>query len=451
MDTTPAAAPAADELHAPHDRIGKPIAVGAAVTVWGQGRGTVASITADGQVNVDRDNGSSVTAAPGDLIVLAPPSEPAPDAADGAASAPTGPDAAKPADTTGGPPAADTPPVEAAPAATPPDEPAATPPTDGQPAADVPADGEPPAAAATEPAPDATPDGAFSWLIDDAGATSAWLRTDEGDDPVGYLQTDASDPSTTVRYVNASEWADEVDRLGLHEPDEGASPEISPEAAATAAAASAAPPPHAAPPGAEGKAPVTSGTFVTYTHQPNVVGRVDLVVTSGTLPGTTIELKGTTADPVARVTIWEPDGDGYKPTEVKTAVPVAQLVPRPPLPATKAANTAAALVLAAAEHEQQITEGTLPAHAKVSAVSTKAAYERGMRSWPGESATTLTRAQWALGRAKTLLAVAAGETVEGFTDTDLLAKHHPLAANATPAGLTVTAADLDATLAGLEP
>lgn len=83
---------------------------------------------------------------------------------------------------------------------------------------------EPPAADEDAPAPDADPTGAFAVLTAPDGTAIAWLRTDEeSGQPIGYLRSDANDPSTTVRFGDPQRWASEVDLYGMQpttsEPD----------------------------------------------------------------------------------------------------------------------------------------------------------------------------------------------------------------------------------------
>jgi hypothetical protein len=74
-----------------------------------------------------------------------------------------------------------------------------------------PAPAEPAAAPAAEP----QPDGAYARFRASDGSTEAWLRTDEGDDPVGYLRDNSANPAVTVRYTNPAHWATDVDQQGM--------------------------------------------------------------------------------------------------------------------------------------------------------------------------------------------------------------------------------------------
>lgn len=76
---------------------------------------------------------------------------------------------------------------------------------------------------------DVSPDGAFARFRSSDGSTEAWLRTDENDQPVGYLRDNTVDPPRTVRYADATQWAADVDQRGLEEtPDGEAEPEAAP-------------------------------------------------------------------------------------------------------------------------------------------------------------------------------------------------------------------------------
>lgn len=61
-------------------------------------------------------------------------------------------------------------------------------------------------------------------------------------------------------------------------------------------------------------------------------------------------------------------------------------------------------------------------------------WERGKAAWPGSPATTLDAGQWAAGRAKAFLALAAGDPVPGGyqRDHDLLPDGHPARTGSPP-------------------
>lgn len=64
------------------------------------------------------------------------------------------------------------------------------------------------------------PDGAFARFRASDGSAEAWLRTDEGDDPVGYVREN-TDPPRTVRYTNPAHWAEDVDQRSMERADDG--------------------------------------------------------------------------------------------------------------------------------------------------------------------------------------------------------------------------------------
>lgn len=81
-------------------------------------------------------------------------------------------------------------------------------------AAAPPVDGPSPAAATGgTPAPEAQPVGAYAYFETPDGGAAAWY---DGIDNVGYLRTDATDPSTTVR-LDPEPWSAEVDGRGMTE------------------------------------------------------------------------------------------------------------------------------------------------------------------------------------------------------------------------------------------
>lgn len=179
----------------------------------------------------------------------------------------------------------------------------------------------------------------------------------------------------------------------------------------------------------EGKAannppPIDTGSYVSWS---NGTGRVDMVVTNGTVPGVDSDLKGTTDSPVARVVVWEPDGDGHSPTRRKTAARVSSLRRIPPLTRpSKGKDATAALVEMLGDHDQHVTDVDLPDWARAGGHAVKTVYGRGENAWPGEEKTALSRQQWALGRVAAFLRAAAGETTPGYVrDVDMLPDDHP--------------------------
>ena len=160
-------------------------------------------------------------------------------------------------------------------------------------------------------------------------------------------------------------------------------------------------------------------------------GVVDLVVASGQVPGVPDVVIGTKSDPALRVRTLQVGDDGAT-TAAKAAVRVSELTPvvepvAVPSPGTLSATPpaaygtggAAVLVDLVTAHEAVVTD---PAQVPpLRAV--KAAWERGLASWPGEAATAVSQPDWAAGRVKAFLRLAAGEETPGYTrDRDLLAR-----------------------------
>ena len=164
---------------------------------------------------------------------------------------------------------------------------------------------------------------------------------------------------------------------------------------------------------------VKSGAFVSWDGGQ---GRVDLVVTSGAIPGVKDAAEGSTETPVARVVCYTKGADGWAETEAKAAVAVAELTPIAPLETEVRETGAAALVRLLAEYHDAVPAG-VPA---VSPVAVKAVFDRGTATWPGEDVCGVDRERWALGRTKAFLHVAAGGDVPGYVaDRDLLPVDHP--------------------------
>ena len=166
---------------------------------------------------------------------------------------------------------------------------------------------------------------------------------------------------------------------------------------------------------------ITSGSFVSWSGGK---GRVDLIVTTGTVPGVTGEpVEATSDSPAARVVVWK---DG-KATREKVAASTHTLKRIAPLDADEAkGDPAARLVALQGAHERQVRSAGTPASG-LTGVAFKTAYDRGLRDWPGSDVTSVSPVEWALGRASHLAKAALG-TASVTNDADLLHKSHPLAA-----------------------
>jgi hypothetical protein len=196
-------------------------------------------------------------------------------------------------------------------------------------------------------------------------------------------------------------------------------------------------------PGGGTPPPIANGSFVQFG---NTRGRVDLVVRTGKVPGVDDDVEGSKDSPAVRVVIWDKDGDGYKPSRRKVGKMAHTLKRIAPLTRTGGKSTGGVdLVGMLAAHEAR----NLPPHARVTGAAVKAVYDRGLAGWPGFERTTLTREQWAAGRVKSFLAVAAGDAPSHRPrDVGLLSKSHPAHPQYRP-GQTVRikAADIERDLA----
>lgn len=165
--------------------------------------------------------------------------------------------------------------------------------------------------------------------------------------------------------------------------------------------------------------PIANGAFVQFG---STRGRVDLVVTNGKVPGVEEDVEGSKNSPAVRVAIWDKDGDGYKPSRRKVGKMMHTVKKIPPLTRSGKAAPGADLVALLADHEAR----GLDESSRVTGTAVKTVYDRGCNSWPGFEATSLTRQQWATGRVKAFLSVAAGDDPGAYSrDLGLLSKAHP--------------------------
>jgi 2'-5' RNA ligase len=161
---------------------------------------------------------------------------------------------------------------------------------------------------------------------------------------------------------------------------------------------------------------VSTGAFVSVGGKK---GKVDLVVTSGVVPGAKsakgVPFDGSKEAPAARVVIYEAAGNGtWKSTGTKVAAAVSSLKRIPPLRTRESKSLAEALAGMVVDYADI---GTAPPSVDV----LETAYQRGVASWPGESKTALTAEQWGLGRTEALLSTMAGARPAGYVgDDDLI-------------------------------
>jgi hypothetical protein len=183
-----------------------------------------------------------------------------------------------------------------------------------------------------------------------------------------------------------------------------------------------------------------AGSYVAW---PGGHGCIDLVVTSGAVPGMSgAALHPPVADgdtPMARITVWARDKSGWHPTETKAAVPLGDLIEIPPLGQGLHADRQALerLVALVATHDQVTTHLNMPAWSRPPGVAIKEVFERGRSSWPGEHLTSLTAVEWGLARVEAFLAVASAVEVDGYRrDVDLLPLNHPARGETLTANLS---------------
>jgi 2'-5' RNA ligase len=162
---------------------------------------------------------------------------------------------------------------------------------------------------------------------------------------------------------------------------------------------------------------MATGAFVALGNRK---GRVDMIVSSGTVPGAKHPssgepVEGSKDSPAARVVIYEAAGNGtWKSTGKKFASSVAKLRRIPPLRTRGSKSLDEAL--AATLHHYDHVQIAFPGVGVLREV-----YARGVKSWPGIERTALTAEQWALGRVDAFAATCNGIRPEDYRgDDDLL-------------------------------
>lgn len=263
------------------------------------------------------------------------------------------------------------------------------------------------------PAPGAHPGAAVAYYGTGDGTEDAWLAAVPGADPVGYLRMDTEDPDSVVA-MSGEDWAALVAERGMTELD---------LALAGKAKGGGKAPPFGKPDKGGGDDPpsISTGSFVSWKGGK---GRVDLVVRTGTVPGVDPDdggdEKANPGSPLARVVVWEQDGDTWKASRKKIAERVATLKRIPPLAGAKVspgAGVPAALVAMHAAYgaHAEATGVALPDGHAVTEV-----FARGVKAWPGEDCG-LGAEEWGLARVASFLDVATGGQSAGYTrDDDLL-------------------------------
>lgn len=174
-------------------------------------------------------------------------------------------------------------------------------------------------------------------------------------------------------------------------------------------------------PKGDGAPPINNGSFVSWSGGS---GRVDLIVTNGTVPGVDGDTEGTADSPAARVVVYEKNGDTWKASSRKVGAKVATLKRIPPLTGARFGKKSVQDELEDVRAEADaLAEGRGLGEDIVPATKTLLdVYERGVKAWPGTGATELDARSWGLARARAFAAKALGDPVEGYTrDDDLLA------------------------------
>lgn len=184
-------------------------------------------------------------------------------------------------------------------------------------------------------------------------------------------------------------------------------------------------------PGGGTPPPIDSGSFVSWDGGH---GRVDMIVTNGKVPGVIEDVEGSVKTPAARIVVYDANG---KATSEKIAESTHTLKRIPPIKGSREGKASPeALVEILTEHDEIVEAKGLADHCRVTGYAVKAAYDRGLDAYPGEDVTSLTPQQWAMGRARHFVKVAALDVPRSQAghDLDLLTDGHPLHRPAAPRG-----------------
>jgi hypothetical protein len=164
---------------------------------------------------------------------------------------------------------------------------------------------------------------------------------------------------------------------------------------------------------------ITAGTFVA---SGGVKGRVDLVVTNGTVPGATGSddqpVEGSATAPAARVVVYDSAGAGvWKASSRKIASKVSGLRRTAPLRTGQAKSVDESVAAILVQYDG-VGDGTV---ALPDAATVRQVFDRGAGAWPGEAKTLLTRDEWAMCRVEAFLHTVTGARPDGYRgDDDLL-------------------------------
>lgn len=161
------------------------------------------------------------------------------------------------------------------------------------------------------------------------------------------------------------------------------------------------------------------------------LGRVDLMVKGGTVPGLTDTIEGSADAPAARIAVYEEADGVWRPTGQKVGM-LAQHLACAQAPTTAEEKSVAADLTAMLAEYRKTRTGS-----QVTPEALREVHSRGVKSWPGASVTDLDPDTWGIKRAQAFLHVAAGGTVVGYVgDRDLLPRPKVEVKVSTPAEAT---------------
>lgn len=100
---------------------------------------------------------------------------------------------------------------------------------------------------------------------------------------------------------------------------------------------------------------ISTGTFVSWNSSGGTArGKVTSIVKSGSVPGIDVKITGTEAEPAAKIEVYRPSGDGWRPSGTYVGHKVSSLKEIEPLKAPKKVQAASLLAAQAVQIQSEL-------------------------------------------------------------------------------------------------